>query len=78
MPATKIVRPMSTRAWLDKLPQAYRDAFYENLADIRTHELWEWIIDLLPLRDAEDLMVNLTKHWEEDEIGTPYRKSMKR
>ena len=51
---------------------------YENLADIRTHELWEWIIDLLPLRDAEDLMVNLTNHWEEDEIGTPYKRSMKR
>jgi hypothetical protein len=31
----------------------------------------------LRLRDAEDLLANLTSHWEEDEIGTPYRKSMK-
>ena len=66
-----------TRKWLDSLPQDYQDAFYDNLAEFKTPDLWEWIIDLLPLRDAEDLLANLTSHWEEDEIGTPYRKSMK-
>jgi len=66
-----------TRKWLEKLPQDYREAFYDNLAEFKTPDLWSWIIDLLPLRDAEDLLANLTSHWEEDEIGTPYRKSMK-
>jgi len=66
-----------TRKWLDSLPQDYQDAFYDNLAEFKTPDLWEWIIDLLPLRDAEDLLANLTSHWEEDEIGTPYRKNMK-
>jgi len=66
-----------TRKWLDSLPQAYQDAFYDNLAEFKTPDLWSWIIDLLPLRDAEDLLANLTSHWQEDEIGTPYRKSMK-
>ena len=66
-----------TRKWLEKLPAAYQEAFYDNLANFKTNDLWDWIIDLLPLRDAEDLLANLTSHWEEDEIGTPYRKSMK-
>jgi len=66
-----------TKEWLDKLPAAYQEAFYDNLANFKTNDLWSWIIDLLPLRDAEDLLANLTSHWEEDEIGTPYRKSMK-
>jgi len=66
-----------TKEWLGKLPAAYQMAFYDNLANFKTPDLWDWIIDLLPLRDAEDLLANLTSHWEEDEIGTPYRKSMK-
>jgi len=67
----------NTRKWFDKLPEQYRQAFYDNLDSFQTHELWEWIIDILPLREAEELLVNLTKHWEEDEIGTPYKRSMK-
>lgn len=70
--------PSNTRKWFDKLPDQYREAFYDILASMPTHELWEWIIDILPLRDAEDLMVNLTKDWEDEEIGTPYKRSMKR
>lgn len=67
----------TTRKWLDSLPQDYQDAFYDNLAEFKTPDLWSWVIDLLPLRDAENLLTNLTSHWEEDDIGTPYRKSMK-
>lgn len=68
----------NTRKWFDKLPAQYQEAFYDNLASFKTHELWEWIIDILPLREAEELLVNLTSHWAEDEIGTPYKRSMKR
>lgn len=68
----------NTRTWFDQLPETYRDAIYENLAGIPTHALWEWIIDILPLRDAEGMLANLTKDWDKDEIGTPYKRSMKR
>jgi len=67
----------NTRKWFDKLPEQYRQHFYDNLDSYQTHELWEWIIDM-PLRDAEDMLVNLTKDWDDDEdVGTPYKRSMK-
>ena len=64
------MRPMekklTTREWLALIPTPRRDLFYQNFADIRTHELWEWIIDLLPLEHAKDILENALEHNKEE------------
>jgi hypothetical protein len=64
----------TTKELLRKLPSEYSEAFFDNLAEFPQDVLWDFIIELLPVERAERMLADITSHWEEDEVGMPYKK----
>ena len=46
----------TTRQWLEALPPERQELFWQNLEAFKTHELWDWIINLLPLSHAKKIL----------------------
>ena len=52
----KLKSKYPTRRWLEALPQERQELFLQNLESFKTHELWDWIINLLPLSHAKKIL----------------------
>lgn len=46
----------STRQWLEALSPEDQETFWQNLEAFKTHELWDWIISILPLSHAKRIL----------------------
>ena len=42
--------------WFKKLPEEDQDIIYGYFESFKTHDLWDWIIELLPKKDLVQIL----------------------